>query len=138
MRTLVAFCGCAALLAGCGGGVSPRPSAAALAPAVRQSSTGNIYWSKSKLKLQYPPLGKKEVVLNFWAPNGYFTEPMYCRNGSTIAVSHGKAKGNPSGYEHVVYSFRATKAGPDSCDYDAVLNGTGSPPIAILHLVIGR
>jgi len=77
-------------------------------------------------------------VLNFWAPDGYFTEPLYCQNGSQIAISHGKAQGNPSGDEHVAYTFRAKGAGPDSCSYDAVLNNTGSPPIAILHLIVAR
>lgn len=105
--------------------------------AVRPATTGTISWSKTKLKLPYPPRGKKEVVLKFWGPNGYFTYPMDCQNGSKIAISHGKIKGDPSGYEHVVYTFRAKNAGPDTCSYDAVLNNTGSPPIAILHLAIG-
>lgn len=137
MRSFVVVAMGAALLAGCGGGIGSAPSAASVA-AVRQASSGNIYWSKGKLKLTYPPHGKKSVVLNFWAPDGYFTDPMYCQNGSKIAVSHGQVSGNPSGYEHVTYSFRAKSAGPDSCSYDAVLNNTGSPPIAILHIIVGK
>jgi hypothetical protein len=135
MRSFVVLAGCAMMLSACASGASPA-SSAAFAPAVRQASTGNIYWSKGKLKLQYQG-GKKEVVLNFWAPNGYMAGPMYCKNGSQIAVAHNKAKGNPAGYEHVTYSFKAESSGPDTCSYDAVLSNTGSPPIAILHLTIG-
>jgi hypothetical protein len=136
MRSFVAVAGCAALLIGCAGGVASSPQTAGAAAAHRASS-GNIYWSKGKLKLPYPPRGKKEAVLNFWGPDGYYTEAPYCQKGSKIAITHGKVKGDPSGYEYIVYTFRAKSAGPDSCAYDAVLNNTGSPPIAVLHLSIG-
>lgn len=137
LRGFVALAGCAALLSGCGGGVASSPAAPSAA-AVRNATSGNIYWSKGKLRLPYPAHGAKRVVLTYWGPDGYFTEPIYCQNGSNIAVSHGKPSGKSSGYQHVVFSFRAKSAGPDTCSYDAVLNNTGSPPIAILHLIVAR
>lgn len=136
MRSFVAVASCAALLIGCAGGVASTPQTVPAAAAHRATS-GTISWSKGKLKLPYPPRVKKEVVLTFWGPDGYYTEAPYCQNGSKIAITHGKIKGNPSGYEYVVYSFRAKSAGPDSCQYSAVLNNTGSPPIAVLNLSIG-
>ena len=133
---MVAMVGGALLVAGCGGGaVSP---AGVAAQAARHATSGTISWSKGHIHLAYPPLGRKTVVLNYWGPDGYFTEPMSCQNNSKIAVSHGKVRGNPSGNAYVVYSFRAKSAGPDTCEYDAVLGTTGSPPIAILKLTVGQ
>ncbi|HEX3369877.1 MAG TPA: hypothetical protein VHS56_09910 [Candidatus Cybelea sp.] len=137
MRSFVAVAGCAALLIGCAGGVASSPQAPPAHAARPASSGGNIYWGKGKLKLQYPPHGKKEDVLHFWGPDGYFTEALYCEHGSQVAITHGKIKGDPSGYQYVTYTFHAKSAGPDSCSFDAVLNNTGSPPIAVLRLVIG-
>lgn len=134
-RSLVGLGVFALALSGCGGALSSSPQAGA-APATRPASTGNIFWSKAHIRLTYPAHGVKQVVLTYWGPDGYFTYPMDCQNGSTIAISHGKAHGNPSGYQHVIYSFRAENAGPDTCSYDAVLNNTGSPPITVLKLTI--
>jgi hypothetical protein len=103
---------------------------------MRPASTGNIFWSKAHVRLTYPAHAPKQVVLTYWGPDGYFTYPMDCQNGSTIAIAHGKPHGDPSGYERVIYSFRAESAGPDTCSYDAVLNNTGSPPITTLKLTI--
>ena len=138
MRRFFAIGSCAALLSACAGGVASSPqTGAAPGAAMRPASTGNIYWSKGKLHLAYPPHGKKSTVLNFWGPDGYSLQPLSCQNNSKIAITHGKVQGDPSGDEHVVYTFRAKSAGPDTCALDAVLDNTGSPPIAILHLVVG-
>lgn len=77
-----------------------------------------------------------DAVLTYWAPNGYYLTPLYCANGSQITDTAGRPKGSPSGYERVKYSFTTQSRGPDSCAIDAVLNNTGSPPIAILKIRI--
>ena len=126
---------CAAMLSGCGAlaGGAARDAT----PAARHATSGTISWSRPHIHLQYPTEPPKKVVLNFWGPDGYFTEPMSCQHNSKIAISHGKTRGNPSGDEYVEYSFRAKSAGPDQCEFDAVLGTTGSPPIAILKITIG-
>jgi len=96
--------------------------------------TGNIYWNKKRLRLPYPPKGHVEAVLSYWAPDGYFTEPNYCRNGGTFSATVHRTWGNPKAYMHAAYWFTAESAGPDRCAFTAVLNNTGSPPIAIIKL----
>lgn len=104
----------------------------------RRASTGNIYWNKKKLNLPYPTKPADKATLTYWAPNGYFTEPVYCKTSGRISAKHGHPFGNPSGYMHVVYRFKALTAGPNECGFSAVLSGTGSPPIAVLKLHIER
>lgn len=122
---LVAGCAAPATSFGTGG-----------AAALRAKSSGNIYWNKASLALRYPAHGHRDAVLTFWAPDGYFTEGVYCKNKGKVAASAHRQWGDPSGNEHAVYWFTAKTAGPNECGFSAVLNGTGSPPIAVLKLPI--
>jgi hypothetical protein len=83
-------------------------------------------------------MSPKKALLTYWAPNGYFTEPVYCKNGGKISATAHRKYGNPSAYMHVVFWFKALSAGPDECGFTAVLNNTGSPPIAVIELHIDR
>jgi hypothetical protein len=136
----VAFLVCVATI-GCGGAAS-APGAPAVAPAGQRAfsgtSQGNIYWNKMGLRLPYPAKRPSNAVLTFWAPDGYFTEPLYCKNGGNITATPGRKWGNPSAYEHVVFHFQAMSPGPDACGFTAVLNNTGSPPFAVIKLHIER
>jgi hypothetical protein len=124
----------AAFLAGCGGS---QPSLAGSSVAAQsRDSVGNIYWNKKRLRLQYPSKSRADAVLSYWGPDGYSTYPIICKAGGQISVTPHRTRGNPSGYEHVTYSFQARSAGPDDCSFTAVLNNTGSPPFAILRLHI--
>lgn len=130
-------CCAAAMLAGCGGS-QPSTPVVGSAPLQRVlgASMGNIYWNKAHLFLKYPPYFRKKAVLTYWAPNGYYAEPPYCKREGTFSATAGRQSGNPKGYMHVVYWFEAKSAGPNDCAFTAVLNGTGSPPIAVLKLRI--
>ena len=99
---------------------------------------GNVYWNRARLDLRYPPKSHAKAVLTYWALNGYYTEPPYCKGGGSFSATAGHRGGDPKGYMHVVYRFEAKSAGPDDCAFTAVLYGTGSPPIAILKLRIRR
>jgi hypothetical protein len=119
-----------ALLSGCGGGpLKAEPSA------IAASAPGNIYWNKSALRLQSDG-EHAQAILTYWGPDGYFTQPGYCKNGGRIsATTHGRS-GKRTGYVHVVYWFKALTHKPDQCGFSAVLNNTGSPPIAVIKLHI--
>ncbi len=113
-------------------------AAAARRPAAGSGSTGNIYWNKGALHLRYPAKYHAKATLSYWAPNGYFTLPISCRHSGKIDASRHRLSGNPSGYMNAVYWFSAKSAGPDDCSFTAVLNNTGSPPIATLTLYIDK
>lgn len=133
---LAATCILAAALAGCAGAQSPIGSTSAPSAQQRYSS-GNIFWNKAGVRLHYAAMHPARAVLSYWGPDGYFTEPLYCKHGTQISAKHGRSRGNPSGYLHVTYFFRALGQGPDECQFSAVLNNTGSPPIAIINLHVG-
>jgi hypothetical protein len=126
---LTALCA-SALLSGCGGGpLKAEPSA------IAASAPGNIYWNKPALKLQSDG-EHAQAILTYWGPDGYFTQPGYCKDGGRIsATTHGRS-GKRTGYVHVVYWFKALTHNPDQCGFSAVLNNTGSPPIAVIKLRI--
>jgi hypothetical protein len=133
---LLGVCAAAGLLTGCGGS-SPASAPVPNAPAQSGLTTGTIYWHPQHVRLSYPARTAVRARLTYWGPDGYFTQPMYCDHGGQISDRVGKPHGNPSGYMHVVFSFKATSKGPATCNFDAVLNNTGSPPIAVLLLRIG-
>ncbi len=130
---LSALCG-AAILAGCGGSHS-TPAGASIVPASRDSF-GNIYWNKRRLNLRYPPASHAKAVLTYWAPNGYYTVGPACKHGGMVSATAHGSWGDPSGYMHVNYWFKARSAGPDKCGFSAILENTGSPPIAPIELHI--
>jgi hypothetical protein len=130
LRVFLAALFASALLLGCGSAsLKAEPSVtAATAP-------GNIYWNKTGLRLKAD--GARGVaILSYWGPDGYYTEPVYCKNGGRIsATTHGHS-GKRTGYVHVVYWFKALTHSPDECGFSAVLYNTGSPPIAVINLRI--
>jgi hypothetical protein len=133
---LAATCILAAALAGCA--VAQSPIGSTSAPSTQQRySSGNIFWNKASVRLRDGAMHPARAVLTYWGPDGYFTYPLYCKHGALISADHGRSRGNPSGYLHVTYSFRARSQGPDECHFTAVLNNTGSPPIAIINLHVG-
>ena len=132
----VSLCAAVAIVSGCGGSQGATTGAAPPDASARRDSTGNIYWNKGKLNLPYPAKRTDRATLTYWGPNGYFTEPISCKTQGQISFKHGHPSGNPSGYMHVVYRFKAQTAGPNECGFSAVLNGTGSPPIAVIQLHI--
>ncbi|MGA2760797.1 MAG: hypothetical protein ABSF08_10815 [Candidatus Cybelea sp.] len=128
-RAFVAGLCALALFPGCGG------TALKAEPGVAASAPGNIYWNKPDLRLKGDG-ARGEAILTYWAPDGYYTEPVYCQNGGRIsATTHGH-RGKRTGYVHVVYWFKALTYKPDRCGFSAVLNNTGSPPIAVIKLRI--
>jgi len=124
----------AALLADCGGSHS-SPTPTSVVPESRDSF-GNIYWNKHRLNLHSPPAPHAKAVLTYWAPNGYYIVGPTCKHGGTISATTHGSWGDPSGYMHVNYWFKARSAGPDECGCSAILNNTGSPPIAPIKLHI--
>jgi hypothetical protein len=135
-----ALCVCAGVLvlAGCSGTQTAQtPNAAIPSHAAPQLGSGNIFWNKAALHVAYPSKSHRKAVLTYWAPDGYYTLPVSCKNGGRISATPHQKSGDPSGYMHVVYWFKAKTPGPDSCSFTAVLNNTGSPPIAIIDLFIG-
>jgi hypothetical protein len=124
-------------MAGCGGASSAGPPGAMQQPtSVSKAYNGNIYWSKARLRLPYPPSSPGKATLTYFGPDGYYTYPVYCKNGGKISATPHRKFGNPKAYLHVVYWFKAQTPGPDDCSFTAVLNNTGSPPIAIIKLHI--
>ncbi|HLY03027.1 MAG TPA: hypothetical protein VKR56_11115 [Candidatus Cybelea sp.] len=126
---LAAFCA-GWLLGGCGSAsLKPQPGLiAATAP-------GNISWNKPGLRLKTDGT-HGQAILTYWGPDGYYTEPVYCKNGGRISANtHGRS-GKRTGYVRVVYWFKALTHSPDQCGFSAVLNNTGSPPIAVIELRI--
>jgi hypothetical protein len=143
LKVLSGICLAAAILAGCGGSlgqrsgtVVPMPADVASTGHVRHASSGNIYWNKHELRLPYPSTSYRKATLTYWAPNGFYLTPLECKRGGQISVTAHHQGGNPSGYMHVVYWFKALTPGPDRCGISAVLSGTGSPPIAPIALRI--
>jgi hypothetical protein len=137
-RYALSLCAATAIVTGCGGSQPAMPGAMTPEVSAGRDSSGNIYWNKKKLNLPYPTKAAAKATLTYWAPNGYFTEAIYCENGGRISAKHGRPSGDPSGYMHVVYRFKALTAGPDDCGFSAVLSNTGSPPIAVIALHIER
>jgi hypothetical protein len=107
------------------------PAANVSAPAVQTNDYGNIRWNKAAVHA-YKSKGATTAILTFWARDGYFKYPNSCQNGGRFVATPGKIKGNPNRYDRVKYSFVAKTGKPDQCTLTAVLNNTGSPPIATL------
>jgi hypothetical protein len=117
-------------------GVSDAPSAASLStPTVRTNDYGNIRWNKAAVHV-YKSKNAAIALLTFWAKDGYFTYPISCQDGGQFVATPGKGKGNPNRYDRVKYSFVAKTGKPDQCTFTAVLNNTGSPPIATLTVYL--
>ncbi|HEX3672277.1 MAG TPA: hypothetical protein VHT92_11295 [Candidatus Cybelea sp.] len=129
---------CAALvLAACGAAQIPRNSPALSQQArTAPQTTGNIYWSKRRLDLGSAPSKGGRAVLTYWGPDGYYTYPVYCKNGGNVSATPHRTWGNPKKYLHVIFWFKAQTPGPDRCAFEAVLANTGSPPFAIIKLKI--
>jgi hypothetical protein len=104
--------------------------------AAKPNYNGNITWNKSAVRLRYPSTKHARAELSYFGPDGYYTLPVYCKNGGEIATTPHRQWGNPKKYLHVEYWFQAQSAGPDDCSFTAILNNTGSPPIAILKIHI--
>jgi hypothetical protein len=118
------------LLGGCG-----NASLKAEPGLIAATAPGNIYWNKPALRLKADG-AHAQAILTYWGPDGYYTDPVYCKNGGSIsATTHGH-RGKRTGYVHVVYWFKALSHNPDQCGFSAVLNNTGSPPIAVIKLRI--
>ncbi len=129
-RVFLAVLCASALLPGCG-----STSLKAEPGVIAASAPGNIYWNKAGLRLKANG-AHGEAILTYWGPDGYYTQPLYCKNGGSIsATTHGH-RGKRTGYVHVVYWFKALTHTPDQCGFSAVLNNTGSPPIAVIKLRI--
>jgi hypothetical protein len=94
----------------------------------------NIFWNKKRLNLHYG--GSEKAELTYWGVNGYYLYPVQCDNGGQITVTQGRTWGDPSQYEHTKFLFSTISPGPDRCSLTAVLNNTGSPPIAVIKLNI--
>jgi hypothetical protein len=129
-KTFLAVLFASALLPGCGSAaLKAEPGV------IGASAPGNIYWNKPALRLKTDGTHGR-AILSYWGPDGYYTEPVYCKNGGSIsATTHGQ-RGKRTGYVHVVYWFKALSHNPDQCGFNAVLNNTGSPPIAVIKLRI--
>ncbi len=97
---------------------------------------GNITWNKNAVRLRYPLTKHARAELSYFGPDGYNTLPVYCKNAGEITTTPHRQWGNPKKYLHVEYWFQAQSAGPDDCSFTAILNNTGSPPIAILKIHI--
>jgi hypothetical protein len=132
------LCAAIAIVSGCGGSQPAVTSATTPDVSAPRDSTGNIYWNKKRLNLAYPAKRAGRATLTYWAPDGYYTAPVYCKTSGHISVKHGHPFGDPSGYMQVVYRFKALTAGPNDCGFSAVLSGTGSPPIAVIKLHVER
>jgi hypothetical protein len=132
----LSLCVATAIVSGCGGSQPAVTGAATPNVSARGDSSANIYWDKKNLNLPYPTKPARKATLTYWAPNGYYTMPVYCKTNGQISAKHGRPFGSPSGYMQVVYSFKALTAGPNECGFSAVLSGTGSPPIAVIRLHI--
>jgi hypothetical protein len=135
--SLYTLCALTLLASGCAGTAAP-PAASGAMPASRADSAGNIYWNKQEVRLKYPSSSLGRAVLTYWGPNGYYPAGPTCRHGGQVQTATGRQWGNPSGYMHIAYTFKALSQGPDLCGFDAILLGTGSPPIAVLQLRILR
>jgi hypothetical protein len=128
----------AAVLAGCGTAQPQAGPAAPLGQDVAKGSMGNIYWSRARLNLAYPSKSYVYATLTYWAPNGYLTAPHSCKRKGTFAAVPHRRSGNPHGYMNVVYWFKATAPGPNTCALTAILKNTGSPPLSTIELAVAR
>ena len=139
MLRSIGFLALVIVLAGCSpSGSQPNlvqyaPVAAQFAPA--SHGKYNIFWNKKSLNLSYGDKMPAKAVLTYWAPSGYYTDES-CNNGGKFSATPGRTWGNPRAYKHVLYSFEAQSAGRARCGFAAILNNTGSPPIASLTLNI--
>lgn len=126
------------ILVSCGGGSQPQAVAPDAAISnVRNESYGNIFWNKGELHVSFPSKSYAYATLTYWAPNGYFAAPHDCkREGSFSAIPQHHRTGNPHGYMHVVYAFKATSPGPNTCGFTVILSDTGSPPIASIRVIV--
>jgi hypothetical protein len=115
--------------------MAPSDSSAVLAPEIRTDDYGNIRWNKATIHV-YKSKGADTALLTFWAKDGYFTYPISCKSGGQLVATPGTVKGNPNRYDRVKYSFVAKTGKPDQCTFTAVLDNTGSPPIAILTIYL--
>lgn len=138
LRIFVSFAVLALLCACTSSSSAPSvPARTVLSPQKVTSASGsccNIFWNKKRLDLRGS--ARQRAELTYWAPNSYYLTPVDCKNGGKISVTPGTSWGDPSGYMHVKYWFQAQSPGPDRCGITAVLNGTGSPPLAVLKLHI--
>lgn len=130
----------AAVLTACNATQPANPSVAHASEAAARYSrakptyNGNIYWNKKGVHLRYPSISHARAELSYFGPDGYYTLPVYCKNGGQISATTHRQWGNPKNYLHVEYWFQAQSAGPDDCSFTAILSNTGSPPIAILKI----
>jgi hypothetical protein len=113
----------------------PADPSPAPAPAARTNDYGNIRWNKATVHI-YKSKSAPSATLTFWAKDGYFTYPNSCQNGGKFVATPGSVTGNPNRYDRVKYSFVAKTGKPDQCTFTAVLNNTGSPPIATLTVYL--
>ena len=136
---LYALSACA-LIAGtaCAGAGIATPQTAASAVRRAPAPSGNIYWNKRHVRLQYAPRSHGRALLTYWGPDGYFTTGVACKRGGRVTATPRRHRGNGSGYVTVVYWFTARTPGPDTCGFSAILGGTGSPPVAPITLDIER
>jgi hypothetical protein len=125
------------LLASCNAPQSQSVPASIVRDA-RVASMGNIYWSRPSLRLAYPSKSYVYATLTYWAPNGYFTARHYCKRKGEFSATPHRRSGNSHGYMNVVYWFKATTRGPNTCALTAVLNNTGSPPLSTIELLVKR
>jgi hypothetical protein len=132
---LLSVCATVAMLDSCGAPHGQLATPSTMSQSSRQAN-GNIYWSRNRLRLPYPSRSHGRAILTYFGPDGYFTYPVFCKRGGSVSATPHRTFGNPSSYLHVVYWFKAQTPGPDDCAYTAVLNNTGSPPIAIVKLHI--
>ena len=132
----------AVVVAGCNG-----PQSSTSIPFVGQNAAylprpestqgpGNIYWDKYAVHLSYPPKYHGKATLYYWAPDGYYLEPLYCKQKGRISATTHRHGSAPSGYKWVVFWFVAQSPGPNHCVLTAVLGKTGSPPLAGINIDI--
>jgi hypothetical protein len=124
-----------AALAACGSPATVPGSPSGAPAAVRTNDYGNIRWNKAAVHVYKSKIGTT-ALLTFWAKDGYFTYPISCPNGGKFVATPGTVTGNPNRYYRVKYSFVAKTGKPDQCTFTAVLNNTGSPPIARLTVYL--
>jgi hypothetical protein len=136
MLRILTSIGLALLTACAASNPSPVPSNASRFQQESRASGSccNIFWNKKRLNLRYGATYKAE--LTYWGPNGYYLYPVYCKNGGQINVTPRRTWGNPDQYEHTTFLFSTISPGPDRCGLTAVLNNTGSPPVAVIKLNI--
>jgi hypothetical protein len=142
MKRIISTLAAAAILTACNSSPTVNPSVAGASVAAPQSANakrnynGNITWNKNAVRVRYRSTKHARAELTYFGPDGYFTLPVYCKDSGEIAATVHRQWGNPKKNLHVEYWFQALSPGPDDCSFTAVLNNTGSPPIAILTIHI--